>query len=333
MSMKDKDYLEHIEELLLQESDLNNDKDLVQQLVKEHKKTIRQLNKILKISDKVQDEVNRKNKLLEDLSHKLSFYLSPQIYESIFLGKQDVSLQSGRKKLTIFFSDLVNFTQTTENLQPEVLSDILNNYLDEMVTIALKHGATIDKFIGDAIMLFFGDPETQGEHQDALRCVTMAIEMREKIKELAPQWMDKGLLEPFKVRMGVATGYVTVGNFGSKHRMDYTIIGGHVNLASRLEESANPNTILISHETYSLIKDDILCEAKEKVLVKGIPYPIPTYEVIDLYKNLKQKNEINISKKEMTLYINKDSISQENQLDTIKALQKAIDEIESLNIK
>jgi len=331
--MKDKDYLEHIEELLLQESDLNNDKDLVQQLVKEHKKTIRQLNKILKISDKVQDEVNRKNKLLEDLSHKLSFYLSPQIYESIFLGKQDVSLKSGRKKLTIFFSDLVNFTQTTENLQPEVLSDILNNYLDEMVTIALKHGATIDKFIGDAIMLFFGDPESQGEHQDALRCVMMAIEMREKIQELAPQWMDKGLLEPFKVRMGIATGYVTVGNFGSNHRMDYTIIGGHVNLASRLEESATPNTILISHETYSLIKEDILCEAKEKILVKGIPYPIPTYEVIDLYKNLKQKNEINISKKEMTLYINKDSISQENQLATIKALQKAIDEIESLNIK
>jgi len=327
--MKEEALLEQIETILSQEEDLNEYKAPIGRLLKEHKKTLRQLNKILKISDKVQDEVNRKNKLLEELSHKLSFYLSPQIYESIFLGKQDVSLKSSRKKLTIFFSDLVNFTQTTENLQPEVLSDILNSYLDEMVTIALKHGATIDKFIGDAIMLFFGDPDTQGEQEDALRCVRMAIEMRQKIEELAPKWMDKGLLEPFKVRMGVATGYVTVGNFGSEHRMDYTIIGGHVNLASRLEESAIPNTILISHETYSLVKDEVMCEPKDKIFLKGFPYPIPTYEVVDLVTQLKQKNEINISRKYMTLYINKDCISDTNRMEMIGSLQKAIEELQS----
>jgi len=230
--------------------------------------------------------------------------------------------------LSIFFSDLVNFTQTTENLQPEALTGILNHYLDEMVTIALKYGATIDKYIGDAILIFFGDPETKGDKEDAIRCVSMAIDMRKKVEELAPQWKDMGLLQPFKVRMGITTGYVTVGNFGSKHRMDYTIIGSHVNLASRLETNANANSILISHETYSLIKDEIFCEKKDTIFVKGIPYPIPTYEVINFFNQIRHKDEINISNNHLTLYINKENIKTNlTKEEIIASLQNVIDEI------
>jgi len=220
-------------------------------------------------------------KLLEDLSHKLSFYIAPQIYESIYLGKQDATVQSTRKTLTVFFSDLVGFTRMTEELEPEVLTDILNSYLDEMVQIALKYGATIDKFIGDAIMLFFGDPKTQGVEQDALNCAMMAIEMRQRVKELALYWINKGLKQPLQVRMGISTGKVTVGNFGSNFRIDYTIVGEHVNLASRLESKASPNTILISQQTHDLIKTKIQTQSKGELTLKGIEYPVDVYEILD----------------------------------------------------
>jgi len=333
LSREDK-FIKNMEDILSSQEDLNSRQVDIEKLLKEYKKSLRQLNKIVKISDKQQDEVNKKNQILQELSQKLSFYLSPQIYDSIFSGKQDVCLKSTRKKLTIFFSDLVNFTQTTENLEPEILSDILNDYLEEMVSIALKYGATIDKFIGDAMMLFFGDPESLGEKQDAMNCISMAIEMRDRISQLAPKWMDSGLLEPFQVRMGIATGYVTVGNFGSSHRMDYTIIGGHVNMAARLEETANPNTILVSHETYSLIKDKIFCEKRDTIFLKGIPYPVPTYEVIDFFENIQERDEINISNNQLTLYLNKDSLKTHNNKErVIKILQKVINEIDSIDPK
>ena len=109
--------------------------------------------------------------MLESLSGKLSKYLSPQIYRSIFSGEKNVEVASQRKKLTIFFSDIAGFTETTDLLESEELTSLLNQYLREMSSIALEHGATIDKFIGDAMMLFFGDPETRGAREDATACV------------------------------------------------------------------------------------------------------------------------------------------------------------------
>ena len=105
--------------------------------------------------------VTEKNQILETLSSKLSKYLSPQIYQSIFRGDQNVEISSKRKKLTICFTDIAGFTETTDNLESEELTNVLNHYLTEMSVIALQHGATIDKFIGDAMLLFFGDPKIQ----------------------------------------------------------------------------------------------------------------------------------------------------------------------------
>ncbi|MCP4137495.1 MAG: HAMP domain-containing protein [bacterium] len=237
-------------------------------------------------------KLNESNGILQGLSDKLSRYLSPQIKEQIFAGKQDVTITSSRKKLTVFFSDIRNFTQTTERLETESLTELLNNYLDEMSHIALKHGGTIDKFIGDAILAFFGDPESRGHENDALAAVSMAIEMRERLTVLQKKWFETGQAEPFHVRMGLNTGFCTVGNFGSNERMDYTIIGGQVNLASRLESSAEPNTILISHETYSLIKDQIYCVKGDTITVKGISYPIITYKVINFRDKLKEETKL-----------------------------------------
>jgi adenylate cyclase len=131
-----------------------------------------------------EEELTRKSHALEQLSNQLAKYLSPQVYESIFSGKQEVKLVSQRKRLTVFFSDLAGFTQLTERLQSEDLTRLLNQYLTEMSQIALAHGATIDKYVGDAIVIFFGDPETRGVKEDAVACVEMAISMRKRMREL-----------------------------------------------------------------------------------------------------------------------------------------------------
>jgi class 3 adenylate cyclase/methyl-accepting chemotaxis protein len=232
------------------------------------------------------DALEEKSKALEQLSNQLAKYLSPQVYDSIFSGRQEVKVASSRKKLTIFFSDIAGFTETADRLESEELTKLLNHYLTEMSRIALDHGATIDKFVGDAILIFFGDPETRGVKEDALACVNMAIAMRNRLNELQKVWRASGIEKPLRCRMGIHTDYCTVGNFGSETRMDYTIIGGGVNLASRLEAAGTPGSILISYETFAHVSDQIFCREHGKLDVKGIAHPVATYEVIDLFENL-----------------------------------------------
>lgn len=238
------------------------------------------------------DEVKQHEMELESLSNKLSKYLSPQVYSSIFSGKQEVRLASKRKKLTILFSDIVSFTKTTDRMEAEDLTFILNQYLTEMTDIALKNGGTVDKYIGDAIMLFFGDPETRGIRKDALACVETAIEMQQRIQELHDRWLDTGMDAPITCRIGIHTGYCTVGNFGSEDRMDYTIIGGAVNLASRLEHEAATGGILISGDTHLLVKDKVRCQPMGAVDIRGIAYPVETFEVIGLIDDLPASSDV-----------------------------------------
>ncbi|RUV28822.1 MULTISPECIES: adenylate/guanylate cyclase domain-containing protein [unclassified Mesorhizobium] len=233
-----------------------------------------------------EENLAEKSAALEALSSKLAKYLAPQVYNSIFTGRQDVRIASQRKKLTICFSDIAGFTETTDKMESEVLTQLLNHYLTEMSKIASDHGATIDKYVGDAILMFFGDPETRGVKEDAFACVQMALAMQKRMSELAEIWRDIGIETPLRCRIGIHTDYCTVGNFGSEDRMDYTIIGGAVNLASRLEQEAQPGTVLISYETFAQVRDMIDCDELGHIHVKGIAYPVATYRVIDLKANL-----------------------------------------------
>ena len=185
-----------------------------------------------------EQDLTEKSNALAALSSKLAKYLAPQVYDTIFTGQQEVKIVSTRKKLTVCFSDLVGSTEITDKLESEDLTQLLNRYLTEMSKIALQYGATIDKYVGDAIVMFFGDPTTLGVRDDALACVQMAIAMQERVGELADEWENAGIEMPLRCRIGIHTGYCTVGNFGSEDRMDYTMIGGTVNLASRLEHEA-----------------------------------------------------------------------------------------------
>jgi adenylate cyclase len=210
------------------------------------------------------------NEFLASVSLKISRYLSPQIYKSIFSGQKDVVVHTERKRLTIFFSDIKDFTRNAEHMQPEDLTYFLNNYFSEMSKIALEYGATIDKFIGDAIVIFFGDPETRGVEEDARQCVRMAVAMQRRMRELQAVWRDKGYRQPFQVRIGINTGFCHVGNFGSDQRMDYTIIGSEVNIAARLEQNGSPDGVVMSYETYALVKGEFEADEREPLAAKGV---------------------------------------------------------------
>jgi adenylate cyclase len=222
-------------------------------------------------------ELESTNDFLAGLSLKISRYISPQVYKSIFSGQKDVTIHTERKKLTIFFSDIQNFTATTERLQPEQITQLLNEYFTEMSAIAHEHGGTIDKFIGDAMLIFFGDPETKGDRTDAQACVRMAWSMQRRLLELNAKWRAAGIEQPFKARMGINSGYCNVGNFGSSDRMDYTIIGAEANLAARLQSIAEPGGIVVSYETFALASDVISGHPLAPITMKGISREVIPY--------------------------------------------------------
>ncbi|MER9791286.1 adenylate/guanylate cyclase domain-containing protein [Mesorhizobium sp. M0213] len=237
-------------------------------------------------------ELSEANDFLAAISLKIAKYLSPQIYKSIFSGQKDVTIATERKKLTIFFSDVKDFTAIVERLQPEDLTLLLNEYFTEMSTIALKHGGTVDKFIGDALLVFFGDPETQGIEEDARACLRMAVDMQRRLEQLNRVWHDRGVERPFRARMGINTGYCNVGNFGSDDRMDYTIIGAEANLAARLQSIAEPGGICLSYETYALVRDLVRARPLAPIAMKGISREVVPYEVEGLLGELAQRPQV-----------------------------------------
>ena len=207
---------------------------------------------------------------------RMKRYLSPQLAESILAGDTDVDLTSRRQNLTIFFSDIRGFTAMSKRLEPEELVDMLNQYLAEMTEIVFRHGGTLDKYIGDAIMVFFGNPVPYEDH--AQRAVRAAFEMRTKLSKLRQRWAV-GRDEVMTIGIGVTTGYVTVGNIGSQARIDYTVLGNHVNLASRLADRAEPGQILVSEKTLLEVRDLVNDAEIDQVHLEGVSRPVRIFEI------------------------------------------------------
>ncbi len=216
------------------------------------------------------DELSQANEII-------SRYVAEQLARKVREGQHDDAAVPSRRRLTMVFSDIVGFSETADELEPEDLSMLLNEYLAEMTMIAEKYEATIDKFVGDAVICFFGAPTATNDHDQAYRAVRMAMEMNERVADLDGTWRKFGASRPFRIRIGVNTGVANVGSFGSQRRMDYTAIGRQVNLAARLEASCEPGNVLISHSTYALISDKIPCAPKGEITVKGIHQPVRVY--------------------------------------------------------
>ncbi len=275
-------------------------------------------------------QLGQANAFLGTLSAKLSKYLSPQLYRSLFLGEKDAKVATERKKLTIFFSDIVDFTPTTERLQPEELTSLLNEYLTEMSAIAARHGGTVDKFIGDAIVIFFGDTETRGAAGDATACLLMAVEMQRRLEALNATWRSRGIEKPFRARMGVNTGYCDVGNFGSEDRLEYTIIGAEANLAARLQAACEPGGILLSYETYALVRDVVRAQPLPPMQVKGVSRTIVPYAVEGLVGEAGQRAQVVSARSTgLELFVDTGVLGAEDAARAVEALRQALIALET----
>ena len=202
-------------------------------------------------------------------------YLPPSIVKRQIAHPESI-FEVQKKELTIMFTDIKSFTTYSSTMTPDQIQRFLAEYFDAMVQIVFKYEGTVDKYIGDGLMVFFGAPEPQSDH--AIRCVRAGIEMQKKCRELKEKWIREGLF-PLKIRVGINTGEVVVGNMGTQKKLAYTVLGSDVNLANRLESNAPVEGIMISRRTYDLVKDQVPTLPHDPVLVKGLDTPIEVYTV------------------------------------------------------
>jgi adenylate cyclase len=202
-------------------------------------------------------------------------YFAPSLLNKIL--KTPEKLKNNEKKvLTVLFSDISGFTSWSANQSPDNVRLMLNDYFDEMAKIIFKYEGTIDKFIGDGLMVFFGDPIEYEDH--AVRAVKTGIDMQKKIKDLREMYESKYNLS-LKIRIGINTGEVIVGNMGSDSRVDYTVLGSNVNIAQRLESNAPLNGILISKSVQDYVKGFVKTSHHGWIKVKGIKNKLSVFEV------------------------------------------------------
>jgi class 3 adenylate cyclase len=206
-------------------------------------------------------------------------YVPPQIASKIMEGSDLDVLQTARRRLTIFFSDVEGFTALSDRIEPEVTSSVLNEYLSEMAMLANDFQGTLNEFIGDGLMILFGAPEATNDEDQAMRAVRMATRMQERMVDLNEKWFREGLDVPLRIRVGINTGIVSVGSFGSQGRMTYTAIGNQTNLAARIQAQCEAGKVLLGDSTWRLVREEIDCIPKGEIEVKGIHYPVQVHEV------------------------------------------------------
>ncbi|MFH1139847.1 MAG: DUF3369 domain-containing protein [Pseudomonadota bacterium] len=228
-------------------------------------------------------ELNLEKEKLARAQSILCKYVPSQLTERICEGKVEEVWKTARGRLTMFFSDIKDFTRLTEIMEPEDSAGLLNEYFSEMYKIASRYGGVVANVKGDELFIFFGVNDAIPDKEHAVKCVNMALEMQRRMSELAVKWFEDGLEEPLRIRCGVNTGIVNVGGFGSPERKNYTAMGMHVNLASRLETACEPGKILISHSTWALVKDKFECRPLGKMEVKGFSHPVLVYDVSGVF--------------------------------------------------
>jgi adenylate cyclase len=178
--------------------------------------------------------------------------------------------------MTVVFTDIRGFSKLADSLEPEELFQLLDRYLSEMITIVHNYDGTLNKIVGDGLLIFFGDPIEMVDHCE--RAVYMAIDMQKKVSELKVEWLEYGL--ELGIGIGINSAYMTVGNIGSDMHRDYTVIGNQVNVAERLESQAEAGQILISQRTYSKLKDIVKVEQMGLIPVKGVHDPVRAFSVV-----------------------------------------------------
>jgi class 3 adenylate cyclase/HAMP domain-containing protein len=224
---------------------------------------------------------NLENTIEEQLSQlrrteELRRYVSPQVADAIVVEGSRVTLTPTRRNLSILVSDIRGFTQMAERMEPEELVDALNQYFTALTEVVFSHGGTLDKYLGDGILAFFGDPIPFEDHAE--RAVAAAFGTQEVLERLRKKWMLQ-YDEELTVGIGISTGYVTVGNIGSENRIEYTVIGNHVNVASRLSTAALPGQILVTDRTMAAVREYVTGTEVESMTLKGVQRPVRIFEI------------------------------------------------------
>lgn len=214
-------------------------------------------------------------------AEQLRRYLAPQIADAVLNGDALVSLTSTRRNLTILFANIRGFASMSDRLEPEEVIDRLNKHFAIMTDVVFRHGGTLDKYVGDGILAFFGDPIPFEDHAE--RAVVTALEMRQRLRDIRAKWSSDGD-EKLNVGIGISTGYVTVGNIGSATRTEYTVIGNHVNLASRLAQNAGRDRILVSERTLAApnVKERVHATSLNEISIEGFLRPVRVFEIANL---------------------------------------------------
>lgn len=226
-------------------------------------------------------ETGRYKKEKNQLQSAFSKYVSPDVVDQIIHHPEIMHLGGEKQFLSCIFTDLQGFTAMSDSMDPVKLVRVLNMYLNEMSEVIIALGGTIDKFEGDAIMAFFGAPIPIPDH--AVKCCKAALRMKKMEKIINNQLLAEKLIEkPLHTRIGINSGDMVVGNVGSLKRIDYTIIGGNVNIAARIENinKEYDTSILISDQTYELVKDYFETRRVDTVTLRGISRPVTVYELI-----------------------------------------------------
>jgi class 3 adenylate cyclase/ActR/RegA family two-component response regulator len=211
---------------------------------------------------------------------ELKRFLPPQVAEALLTGELSPTGGVERRRLTLLFADMVGFTDLSDSLEPEELSDVLNEYLREMAAVAIAHHGTLTNYIGDAVMVIFGAPVPAEEPDQAWWAVQTAFEMRERAEQLTTRIRDRGIPADLRVRVGVNTGRCTVGMYGSDVLRAYKAVGFAANIAARLQTHADAGSVLVGFRTYALVKDRVEAKEREPLTVKGAARPVEAWEIL-----------------------------------------------------
>ncbi len=223
--------------------------------------------------------LREKDQEITRLNQKLAKFVTSHLVEKLATDDNEDILRHQRRKITILFSDITAFSTITDALEPEELAQMLNEYFSEMIQIVFEYGGTLDKLMGDGMMVIFGAPSSFDPEQGAWSCVRMALAMQERLEVFNERLWQRGIPYRLQVRMGINTGVSIVGSFGSDMWMNYTAIGGQVNIAARLQQKAEPGEILLSHSTYALLAERVEAEKLGEMNLKGLHHPIHVYRL------------------------------------------------------
>lgn len=238
------------------------------------------------------EEVDRLNRRLEARveeqmaelvrTGELKRFMPHQVAEGLLAGRLTTDGGFERRKLTFLFADMVGFTDLSDTLEPEELSDVLNEYLREMSAVAVEHGGTLDNFIGDGIMVLFGAPTRVDESAQAWAAVRAAFDMKERVEALSAATRARGIPADLRIRVGVNTGHCTLGVFGSDDLRAYKAVGFAVNVAARLQSEADPDSVVAGFRTYALVKNRVRAEQRAPMTLKGAARPVEAWTIVAL---------------------------------------------------